>query len=332
MVGPVPVLRMALLRPDSFHPADVVLTDQSAVIVSDLLYDGLTEAAAGADTLRPGLAERWQANHDFTSWTFHLGPEAVERLAISGGAGSSGVDGDDEDRASPADLVVDRLSSLLDGSTATRRAGAAVMVAAGLKSVSAPDDRTVEVELLSSNAGLPWILSGLPYSIVGPAGGPTGDYDVVSDDANGMILRRAADATGNGPTEVHMTWSPNAVEAHAALVDGSVDAAIADPASLEAAAGAGDQGWSLAPTAASRFYVMNARSPTLADRAARLAVLAAIDRNPTVGPGPGPVGRRMAGSGRRAAGCHHRRVPTRWPVRSDLRLRPNSGRRADHRR
>ncbi|MGH1487968.1 MAG: ABC transporter substrate-binding protein [Acidimicrobiales bacterium] len=258
-VDPNRVVRLAMRRSDSFDPFDVVLTEQSAVIVGDLLYDGLTEAVGGVGELRPGLAERWQANENFTTWTFHLRPTLLADRGIS------------------AEHVVKHLSPLTANTASTKRAGAAAVVAAGLKSVSAVDQNTVVVELLAPNAGLPWVLSGLPFSIVGPSGEPTGDYDVLSDDANGMILRSALGASSSVPRKVELTWTATAAEALEALEAGAVDGAVVDPASFEAASA--QFGAVAEATAATRFYVMNSRSATLSDRTARLAVLAALDRN-----------------------------------------------------
>ncbi len=273
--GPEGILRLALQRPDSFAPADVVLTDQSAVIVADLLYDGLTEAAADRGSLRPALAERWEPNENFTTWTFHLAAQAIERDIT-------------------ADLIVAALTPMADGASPARRGGAAAVVAAGLRTISAVDDRTVLIELSASNAGLPWVLSGLPFSVVGADGLATGRYDVVSDDANGMILKsrgtsaegadggddssQAGVGAGDGgrPAEIRITWFDDADGAYEALEQGIVEAAVVDPVRRSMAAD--PTSLPLEQTVATRFYVMNARSPTLADRSARRAVLSAIDR------------------------------------------------------
>ena len=49
-------LRIAMVKPATTLPAQLVLTDQAQVVVSDLLYDGLTEVDARSGRLRPGLA------------------------------------------------------------------------------------------------------------------------------------------------------------------------------------------------------------------------------------------------------------------------------------
>jgi ABC-type transport system substrate-binding protein len=246
---PVGELRLVLDRPESSDPAEVVLTDQSAVIVADLLYDGLTEAGADG-TLRPGLAERWEPGADFVTWTFHLGDRAARR----------GVS---------ASSVVDTLNPLTIGASAANRGSAAAVVSAGMVTVEAVDETTVLVTLDGPNAGLPWVLSGLPYSVVGDEGRPTGPYDVVSRDNNGMILRA-------GEHEIQIRWlvdrSSTFEDLAHAVVDGAVVAPGGDVTHDTPARHTYHQ------TAATRFYVMNARSATLADPEARAAVLSAIDR------------------------------------------------------
>ncbi|MDH3295813.1 MAG: hypothetical protein OER95_15955, partial [Acidimicrobiia bacterium] len=152
-------LQLALVRPTSYRPDEVVLTDQAGVIVSDLLYDGLTEAVGNNGELRPGLAARWWADDDFRRWTFELEP-------------SSGVD---------ASTVVEALAPLTSEHGGTRTRGRSVAaLAAGMRSVEAAEDGTVVIELDRPNAGLPWVLSGLPFAVIGEGGQPTGDYSVAS--------------------------------------------------------------------------------------------------------------------------------------------------------
>ncbi|MGI9596673.1 MAG: ABC transporter substrate-binding protein, partial [Acidimicrobiales bacterium] len=197
----------------------------------------------------------------FTEWTFQIDPAAGVSPAHIAGA------------LAP---LVDRPGS---GFAAGR---AAAVLTAGMTSVSADDGAgTVTVTLDRPNAGLPWILSGLQYSIVGPAGAPTGDYEIASDDSNGLILQRkpsrAAGGTRTGPrsAEVQITWTGNGSDALEVLDRGSVDAAVGDASAIGERRDAADRESPAMPTAATRFYVMNVRSSTLADPAVRLAVLSA---------------------------------------------------------
>ena len=257
-------LRLAMARPGPVRPDEVVLTDQPAVIVSDLLYDGLTEAVGRHGRLRPGLAASWTADADFTTWTFILAPDAA-------------VD---------VDAAVASLARLTTDGRGGRPAAGAVL-AAGMRRVTAGEGRSIVIELERPNAGLPWVLSGLPYAIVGPSGEPTGDYDVTADDANGMLLhRRPRSRPGPNrsdalPGELQLTWVGDGAEAHRLLGNGSVDAAVVGPGQVPVV---DDRPIA---TAATRFYVLNGRSAALASPESRWAVLGAIDRRALIQRGLG---------------------------------------------
>ena len=256
------VLRLAMVRPGTSDPAEVVLTDQPAVILADLLYDGLTEAVGTEGRLRPGLARNWSANDDFTVWTFHLDP--------SGGLG--------------AQEVAHVLSVYAaDGGRRNGRVGAGAVVAARIESVSYEGETSVVIRLAAPNAGLPWVLSGLPFSIVGSDGASTGDYRIDSDDRTRMILTARSDAAPGGPDHIVLRWVADGSEAYELLRDGEVDAAVVDQRSFADA----EQRFGAAgvATSAVRFYVLNADSPVLATAEARRAVLAAVDRPALVASG-----------------------------------------------
>lgn len=255
------VLRLALTRPPSFRPDEVVLTDQSAVIVSDLLYDGLTEAVGNDGELRPGLALDWSPNDDFSRWTFHLDPR-------------SGV---------TAEVVADSLR-WFTGNNGASRAGAAAVLAADIRAVEVEDRSTVVIELNSSNAGLPWVLSGLPFSIIGPSDQPTGDYEVASDsvDEDGLVLQRR-DVRQRpdlfAPDIVPITWVDDEREGPDLVVAGAVDVGVADE-SFDSVPGA--TAVAVPATVAVRFYVLNSRSEGLSEPESRRTILKAIDREELV--------------------------------------------------
>lgn len=261
-LGGIQRLELALVQPQSYRPDEVVLTDQAAVIVSDLLYDGLTEAQGSEGVLRPGLADRWSADDDFLRWTFALDPFA----GVSAGA------------------VVETLVPLTTEHAGPRPRGRSVAaLAAGMRSVTAADHTTVIIDLERPNAGLPWVLSGLPYSIVGEAGAPTGDYSVESDDANGLVLRRRAgreSSDGDGLREVVVTWVEQPADGYRLVTDEVVDGAVVDPPS--SAQAAERFGTRFPATSAVRFYVLNPESETLTDREHRARLLAAVDREAVV--------------------------------------------------
>ncbi|MEZ5228660.1 MAG: ABC transporter substrate-binding protein, partial [Acidimicrobiales bacterium] len=169
------VLRLALVRPGSWDPIAVSLADQGAVIVSDLLYDGLTETTADG-RLVPALATEWTTSDDGLAWTFSLDAERTNAAAV---------------RSS-----FERL-----------RANAPASAAAGLLSsvarIDAVDDATVRFVLSSPNAGFAWVVSGLPFSIVDDGGAPTGRYRLVADDAEHALL---TNGDGEDALSVAIAW------------------------------------------------------------------------------------------------------------------------------
>lgn len=248
------VLRLGLERPLSYLPSEVSLTDQSAVIIADLLYDGLTEAVGNEDRLRPGLAEAWWPNEDYTEWTFAIDP-------------ATGVG---------ADTVVTSLSRFATGANGGSTAGVAARLAAGIQTVAATDRKTVLITLEGPNAGLPWVLSGLPFSIVGQDGAPTGGYRIGSDDAAAMRLtpRAARDVTLRS---VLIEWEPNRSRGYQRLLDGKLDGALVPSGLLDRAGGGQERG--LGASVSTRFYVLHLGSEVFADPEVRAAVWSALDRD-----------------------------------------------------
>ncbi|MEM9564522.1 MAG: ABC transporter substrate-binding protein [Actinomycetota bacterium] len=245
-----------MVRPASLRPDEVVSSDQGAVILADLLYDGLTEVDGASGRLRPGLAIDWTSDDDFRRWTFRLDPAA----GVASGAVVASLQAVSaaDDGADPVPVT-------------------AASLAVGIRSVEATDAATVVVDLLRPNAGLPWILSGLPYSIVGTGGASTGAYEIDGEDAAGLRLRirPAFDSGGAGPETVSVRWADDASAAYRLLVDGAVDGAVVGPESLADAAQR--FGWVPTSTSTVRFYVLNAGSPAFGGLDDRLAVVDAVD-------------------------------------------------------
>lgn len=252
------VLRLALERPESYRPTEVALTDQSAVIIADLLYDGLTEAVGNRGELRPGLAEAWWHNEDYTVWTFLLDP---------------GAD------ITTASVVSSLLPFASESATIEKsRPGVAARLAAGIRAVSRVDDRTVTIELDGPNAGLPWVLSGLPFSVVGPNGAPTGTYRISSDDAAGLRLTARQTERPSGATPVRpvrIEWQDDREAGYQKLVDGKLDGALVPADRRDDAAAMFPVGPSA--SVSTRFYVLHLGSARLADPMIRGLIHSALD-------------------------------------------------------
>ncbi|MEM7342370.1 MAG: ABC transporter substrate-binding protein [Actinomycetota bacterium] len=230
------VWRLALVAPASRQPSDVVLTDQSSVIVTDLLFDGLT--AVGPDgSLVPALATGWEASGDFATWTFTLDPA----------------------RVTAAEVVAH-----IDVMRARTDSEAVAPLLDGLVSVVAASDHEVRFGFDSPRAGFPWLASGVGLSVPRAGGEPSSGFVVVDDAASALVLERdpAVAVPGVGRIEVH--WADDSARAYEMLTLGLVDVA---PVPVAEMADAMDRfgfrpGHPLATTA---FVALNPAAATWAD-------------------------------------------------------------------
>ena len=58
------------------------MADQPAVIVSDLLYDGLTEVDGRSEQLLPGLATSWEPNDTYSVWRFEIDRDRIDPAVV----------------------------------------------------------------------------------------------------------------------------------------------------------------------------------------------------------------------------------------------------------
>lgn len=256
-------LRLALVRPDSRLPARLDLANRSAVLVADLLYDGLTTFNVDRGTVEPGLARRWTSDHDFDRWEFELDPEAgvgVEDVAQ--------VFGDLSDSEDP--LIA--------------------LIADNVAAVTGTADRVV-IELDRPDFYFPAAISGVAFSIVdgtadGSAALPTGRFTIVSDDTNGMVLRSDREnrrGPGAGVSEVVITWVDDVDDGYDQLTLGLVDSAVVDQRQVADARSRFAETFPMVNTA--RFLVVNPRSSALATVAARSALATTLDLSELVANG-----------------------------------------------
>jgi len=236
------VVRLALVRPESWNPREVSVADRAAMIVADLLYDGLTELGPDG-ALAPGLATGWTVDGELRTWTFSL----------------------DADRVSAEQVVQSfELLRLAQSTTATNA------VLSTVDSVAALDQGRVRFVLSEPNGGFAWLLAGLPFSIADGLGNATGTFGV-AEDVGGIELVSA----GGGP-DVSIRWFPTQGEAEEAVVSGGADIAIGVDPGLER------PGVSVRRSvrSVSRFLQVNPRSPETGDAAVRLSIAAAVDSGP----------------------------------------------------
>ena len=244
-----PLLTVAMVRPATWDPAQLSMTDQGAVILADLLFDGLTQIGAGGD-LEPGLATSWTVSDDGLVWTFAL----------------------DLDRTTVADVVagLERLRLASSDSPAAQ-------LLFEVDRIEPVDQASVRFVLRTPRAGLDWILSGVPYSIVPSDGSTTGPFSPAVQSDLGWRLWSSATpeqpAGAGGAIEV--VWVDDVATAARAFDEGEVDAAVL-----------GDGAAPTVPTretagarSAVRFYGLSPSAPMFADVRVRQAVVAAVDRS-----------------------------------------------------
>jgi MarR-like DNA-binding transcriptional regulator SgrR of sgrS sRNA len=136
--GPLSTIRLAMERPPGALPHEISPGVQEAVIVADLLYDGLTEAAGADGRLAGGLAVDWSANDELTEWTFSI----------------------DTDRIEPA-VVVAHFEELLAERAADTGSG---MLLAHVGGVELTSGSEVRFHLNEPVAAFPWLVSGVAIS------------------------------------------------------------------------------------------------------------------------------------------------------------------------
>ena len=257
------VLDIALARPSTSLPYDVSMAEQEAVIVSDLLYDGLTEAVGIEGRLRPGLAADWWPNADFTQWTFALDADRLDLVDLE------------------KDDVVRHFKALEDQQGASGLANQTVF--GQVAAIDAGPANELVFTLTQPNAGFPWLMSGLVASVVGPNEAPTGRFVIEKESATTLELvpisggsTKAAFGVSEWVERVVFHWVDNAEVAYDQLTLTTVDAAVAPASSIEDAQMR--FGARLPARTVSRFYVLNTDSGQLDEPLLQGAVLAAIDR------------------------------------------------------
>ncbi len=251
-----PTLRLALVRPETWDPIELSMSDQDGVIIADLLFDGLTEATADG-RLIPALASGWSSTDDYQAWTFALDTERIS-----------------------AEQVRKSFERLQNGAPES----AASVLLSSVARIDVVDSATVRFVLSTPNAGFAWIVSGLPFSITDGDGSVSGRYGLVSDDMNRTVL---LDEQQDEPVSVIIDWVVDHEAAEAASASGVVDGAVVPLAATVAAAqgvGAPVQARSIV-----RFYVLDPSTPALADLRVRRAVMASIDRAALVEDLPAPA-------------------------------------------
>jgi len=251
------------------------------VMVADHLYDTLVTFDDDLDPA-PGVAEGWEPSFDQQTFTFTL---------------REGVTFHDGRPVTSADVkaTLERISA--PGSTSDFRflledvtgyeAHHVEGQGGGLSGVTAPDPRTVVIELSEPFAQFPAVLGNPGFGIVpADAGADFGESPIGSgpmkfegrdDDVIHLVANAAYEPDPAYIDGIDLVLSESTTEAYEALRDGVVDLAPVPADDVNAARDAyGDAGFG--PLMAGVFYGMNTAAPDLADPRMRAAILAAVDR------------------------------------------------------
>lgn len=260
------VLRIALAGPsgsipEMFDPVSVSLRDQGSVVVADLLFDGLTEVVGRSSSLRPALALSWDSTQDSRSWTFTLDAERTDAATV---------------KRSLERLVAERgVAGAMLGDVVGVNAfvGGTEVEVEGFEVI---DESTLVILLDKANAGLPWILSGLAFSVAGDDLDPSGRYEIAS--STSAVLR--LEETSTDAAVIEIVWEESDTTRRELLGGGDVDVAWVDLSAEPDEAGGvlpGVRVGDAVPLGSSRFFVLNGASDQFEDGLKREAVLAAVD-------------------------------------------------------
>lgn len=162
---PVPqIFTVALAQqPGLLDPANA--TDESSLLITRHLYDGLTRFEPGTTRVMPALAERWETSPDGLVWTFNLRPD----ILFSDGAPLTAASVQENfvrwDNAHPPGAYA--FWRLMFGGFAseTDEVGAPL---SNLAEVSALNDATLQLTLRRPDAALPATLAMPAFAIVNP--------------------------------------------------------------------------------------------------------------------------------------------------------------------
>ncbi len=218
-------LRVAMKKPTEYLPGSIALTDQEAVIVSDLMYDGLTQTDS-ANKLVPALALEWESQQNFTVWDFTLDSERIT-----------------------ANEVLASFQALKKSEL-----GSVNSVLSTVVSLEVLENSNVRFVLNSPNAGFPWLLSGVNFAVVGEDEAATSLYSVASSTKDTMELQ----SRQPGGLDIKLKWVDSGEAAYSQMLVGSVDGGVI--ASEQVGKAEREFGFDFLSLAVSEYIVVNSDS------------------------------------------------------------------------
>jgi ABC-type transport system substrate-binding protein len=275
------VLRVGLTGVQSIDPVNASPASITDVALADLFYDGLTSIGNDGTTV-PALAD-FAVNAEGDVWRFTL---------------RDGATFTDGSAITAADVVfsLDRIRERADRSLAALRLEE-------VKSITAVDERTIDIATTGPSAVLPELLASPLYAITDQetiepylAGGDqtpngSGDHEVTIESDRRLLLDRVR---GEGPKRVVVDLFDTQDAALDAFLEGEVDWTVAPSDRLgEATADAGTDG--LVPFHGGLLLGVNPTASPLDNGALRRAIALAIDREALVDAVFGPSAQPFLG-------------------------------------
>jgi len=180
--------------PGSLDPAQAV--DESALLITRHLYEGLVAYAPGTTRVVPALAESWNTSDDGLTWTFHLRPNA----RFSDGSPLTAEEAARNferwlNRTPPGDYTFWRL--MFGGFAGDADENGAPLSL--LTNVTAPDTSTLRLTLQHANAALLNTLAMPSFALVSPKAF-----------AGNTFGTRGAASAGTGPF-ILQGWTPEGI-------------------------------------------------------------------------------------------------------------------------
>ncbi len=204
---PTPAPRRCTLglaaAPGTLDPAQAV--DESALLITRHLYEGLTAYEPGATRALPALATAWETSADGLTWTFHLRPGVQFSDGTPFTAHIAAANFNRWlNRTPPGDYIFFR--SLFGGFAGEADENGAPL--SHLAAVDAPDDASLTLTLRRPDAALPGTLAMPSFALVNPsafeAGGGFGSPASASAGTGPFVLQSW---TAEGM--IHLVRNPN---------------------------------------------------------------------------------------------------------------------------
>lgn len=264
-------LRISVPSLDFVAPHDVDETDPVAVLVTDLLTDGLTERDGASGLAMPGLADSWEVSDDHLVWLFRLGDFTFgDGLPITA-----------DDVVASLNRVAQRGLESLSGPNLWPIDGwSEASEDVAVSGIAALGDDVVTITLTERFEPLPEILAGVAFGVFPAQRDTAGSLPVSSSSRFAATalwedgLRIAGEPVAGEISTIELLVDP----AGTLIAAGETDLAVG----IDPDEPLGDLRGSTIQRSADAFFAMNAELAPFDDVMIRQAVLHAVDREALV--------------------------------------------------